>query len=234
MTHESTPFIDYWDAVDTAMLKLFGIDTCDAGIDEALIASAQDECQTPEEFVRWFGEKYDLTYIADWKISNSPIDIANALTPDWMQRIKEFDGIEIEPCRVVGHDSLGNDIVEPCDDAPEEAFFWTVYGHLRTGGVNAFEDFATEAEAVAFHNRLISAYPHLAAEGRSMSRLRLIELDGKTYLWRDVLQLRREQKKAFARDRQPALFELKDDRRPEAERTASDRYREPSLFSGFS
>ena len=30
---------------------------------------------------------------------------------------------------------------------------------------------------------------------------------------------------------QPALFELKDDRRSVAERTAAGRYREPSLFS---
>jgi hypothetical protein len=29
-----------------------------------------------------------------------------------------------------------------------------------------------------------------------------IEIDGKRYLWRDVLQLRREQKKAFARSSQ--------------------------------
>jgi len=37
-----------------------------------------------------------------------------------------------------------------------------VYGHYRTGGVNAFEDFPTEAEAIAFRDRLIAAYPHLA------------------------------------------------------------------------
>jgi hypothetical protein len=67
MTDEPTPFIDYWDAVDAALLKFFGIDTCDAGIDVDLIASAQEECQTPEEFARWFGEKHALTYLADWK-----------------------------------------------------------------------------------------------------------------------------------------------------------------------
>jgi hypothetical protein len=92
----------------------------------------------------------------------SPIDAANALTPDWIRKIRDFDALEIAPCRIVGNDSLGNEIVEPCDDAPEEAAFWTVYGHFRTGGVNAFEDFATEAEALAFHDRLIAAWPHLA------------------------------------------------------------------------
>lgn len=64
-----------------------------------------------------------------------------------------------------------------------------------------------------------------------MVRLNFIEIDGKRYLWRDLLQLRREQKKAHARMQQPALFELKEDRRPITERTATGRYLEPSLFS---
>ncbi|MGP0076206.1 MAG: DUF3768 domain-containing protein [Bryobacteraceae bacterium] len=67
MTDEQTPFIEYWEAVDTALLKFFGVDTSDVGIDESLIASAQEECQTPEDFARWYGEKYDLTYLDDWK-----------------------------------------------------------------------------------------------------------------------------------------------------------------------
>ena len=64
-----------------------------------------------------------------------------------------------------------------------------------------------------------------------MTRLKFIEIDGKRYLWRDVLQMRREQKKAFARAQQPTLFELKDDSRPATQRTAAARYREPTLFS---
>ena len=52
------------------------------------------------------------------------------------------------------------------NDTPEEAAFWTVYGHYKTGGVDAFEDFPAEGEALAFHDRLIVAYPHLSrAEG---------------------------------------------------------------------
>jgi len=31
MTDENTPFMDYWESVDAAMLKFFGIDTSDAG-----------------------------------------------------------------------------------------------------------------------------------------------------------------------------------------------------------
>ena len=63
-----------------------------------------------------------------------------------------------------------------------------------------------------------------------MARTRYLEIDGKLILWRDILKLRREQKKAAKTD-QPALFELRDDRRPPSERSAADRYREPSLFN---
>ena len=54
-----------------------------------------------------------------------------------------------------------------------------------------------------------------------MSVSRFIEIDGKRYLWRDLLELRREQKKAHMRAQQPVLFELKHDSRPVSERTAA-------------
>jgi hypothetical protein len=56
-----------------------------------------------------------------------------------------------------------------------------------------------------------------------------IVIDGKRHVWRDILKLRREQRKA-ARQSQLALFELKDDRRPASQRTAEGRYTEPMLF----
>ena len=59
--------------------------------------------------------------------------------------------------------------------------------------------------------------------------MKFIIVDGKRYAWRDLLKLRREQKKA-ARQAQPALFELQDDQRPESQSTASSRYEEPTLF----
>lgn len=59
---------------------------------------------------------------------------------------------------------------------------------------------------------------------------KFIEIDGKRHLWRDLLQRRREQLLACARAEQPVLFELKEDHRPEAERDAAGRYREPSLI----
>jgi hypothetical protein len=91
-------------------------------------------------------------------IELDPCALATALTPSWMLRIHEFDDLEIEPCMVVSATADG-EVVEPCD--PHDAHFWTVYGHWATGGVDAFEDFATEAEAMAFAQRLRDCYPHL-------------------------------------------------------------------------
>jgi len=65
-TTEPVPFIDYWDAVDAAMLTFFRIDTGDAGIEADLIAAAQEEGDTPEDFALWFGEKYGLTLLSEW------------------------------------------------------------------------------------------------------------------------------------------------------------------------
>ena len=64
-----------------------------------------------------------------------------------------------------------------------------------------------------------------------MASPRFIVIDGNHYLWRDLLELRREQKKAQARMQQPTLFERKDDHRPVTERTPRGRYLEPTLFS---
>ena len=93
------------------------------------------------------------------KRSISPIVAPGARQRHWLLRIWEFDALEIHPCSVIGYGSAGKEIVETC--APKEADFWTVYGHYRTGGVDAFEDFATEAEAGKFHDRLVEVYPHL-------------------------------------------------------------------------
>ena len=62
-----------------------------------------------------------------------------------------------------------------------------------------------------------------------MSFAKTIEINGQRFLWRDLLKMRREQRKVV-RTAQPALFELHDDARPAPERTADGRYRQPSLF----
>ena len=57
-------------------------------------------------------------------------------------------------------------------------------------------------------------------------------IDGRAYSWRALVEARRRQLEAWraAKGAQPALFELRDDRRPEAERTAAGRYLEPTLL----
>jgi hypothetical protein len=66
-----------------------------------------------------------------------------------------------------------------------------------------------------------------------MTRAPFIVIDGRLYRWKDILELRRAQLAAAgaAQASQLALFAtLHDDRRPPAERTASGRYLQPSLF----
>lgn len=89
----------------------------------------------------------------------SPIEIAKNFTPWWMERIWDFDALEIHPCAIIKYADGGRDVVEQC--APEDADFWTVFGHYREGGIDTFEDFLTEVDAQQFHDKLIAAYPHL-------------------------------------------------------------------------
>lgn len=66
-----------------------------------------------------------------------------------------------------------------------------------------------------------------------MSRPDTIIIAGRAYRWRDILEMRRQQIAAWktARPEQPALFPLVADCRPKAERTATGRYKEPTLFN---
>ena len=60
---------------------------------------------------------------------------------------------------------------------------------------------------------------------------RFIDIDGRRYLWRDLVALRRAQATPAAE--QPALFILREDHRPAGERNAAERYSEPSLFTAL-
>jgi hypothetical protein len=64
-----------------------------------------------------------------------------------------------------------------------------------------------------------------------MTQPPFIEIDGKRLVWRELVEMRREQLRAAAKAVQPVLFELRDDNRPACERTAAKRYLEPSLFT---
>lgn len=57
-----------------------------------------------------------------------------------------------------------------------------------------------------------------------------IVLNGKRIAWKEVLRLRQEQLANERKAKQPALFELKNDKRPAAHKKASGRYQEPTLF----
>ena len=67
----------------------------------------------------------------------------------------------------------------------------------------------------------------------AMTKRDTILIGGYAYSWQEICELRRRQLDArkAAQPRQLALFELKDDSRPIAERTAAGRYREPTLLS---
>ncbi len=61
-----------------------------------------------------------------------------------------------------------------------------------------------------------------------------IEIDGKRFIWKELVRQRHEQLQAVRRGTQPVLFDLREDSRPEHDRTAAGRYTAPSLFSVLS
>jgi hypothetical protein len=66
-----------------------------------------------------------------------------------------------------------------------------------------------------------------------MAKPDMLIIDGHAFSWQRLCELRRRQLEEWkaAQPSQPALFELKDDCRPAAERTAAGRYQEPSLVA---
>lgn len=91
--------------------------------------------------------------------------------PRWISTIFECDALEIWPVCDLNWDDerQGSRPFEPSGDNDswcetcdrDKAHFWSVFGHLKTGGLTCFEDFATEAEATAFADKLYRGYPHL-------------------------------------------------------------------------
>jgi hypothetical protein len=66
-----------------------------------------------------------------------------------------------------------------------------------------------------------------------MAKPDTIVIGGHGYSWQQLCEMRRQQLEAWeaAQPRQLALFELHEDRRPAAGRTAAGRYHEPTLFA---
>lgn len=84
-----------------------------------------------------------------------------AQAPWWISEIADCDGLELHPVREITDG--GVPYCEQCE--PGEAQFWSVFGHLKEGGVVCFEDFETEAPARLFAEELLAAWPHLRTYG---------------------------------------------------------------------
>jgi hypothetical protein len=67
MTDEPRPLYRLLERARRPLLRLFGIDTAGTSLTADRIAEAQEEGWTPEDSARWYGEKYDLNYLDDWK-----------------------------------------------------------------------------------------------------------------------------------------------------------------------
>jgi len=93
----------------------------------------------------------------------SPVALAKAITPFWFSTIHNYDGLELAPVAEY-EEKAGTKFCERVDNA-KDAQFWSVYGHLREGGVECLEDFKTEQEATAFAEQLLSLFPNLGKFG---------------------------------------------------------------------
>ena len=93
----------------------------------------------------------------------SPIQLAKEATPFWFETIHDYDGLELAPVAEY-EDKDGFKFCEPVDD-PQEAKFWSVYGHMPEGGVECLEDFPTKARAEDFAGSLLSIFPNLHKHG---------------------------------------------------------------------
>lgn len=60
MSSDMRDFIKWKRTADTVMLRIYGIDTDDAGIEDERLRSHWITGEAPEAFVEWFAQKYDL------------------------------------------------------------------------------------------------------------------------------------------------------------------------------
>ena len=61
MASKTASFAKWKSSTNSVMLKIYGIDLVDAGIDDERLKSHWTTGEAPEKFVGWFAEKYDLT-----------------------------------------------------------------------------------------------------------------------------------------------------------------------------
>lgn len=60
-----TTFIDYWNAVEDLLKAQYGI-TCGDATDPELVAAAQEQGDSPQEYVDHIATKYGLIPLAEW------------------------------------------------------------------------------------------------------------------------------------------------------------------------
>lgn len=65
---EQIPFIDYWNSVEDLLKDQYGI-TCGDATDPELVAAAQEQGDSPQEYVDHIAIKYCLTPLAEWEWS---------------------------------------------------------------------------------------------------------------------------------------------------------------------
>lgn len=56
----------YREAVSIEMVRVYGITWDDACGDDEPLVRAEDDGDSPAEFVKWWGERYELTPVKDW------------------------------------------------------------------------------------------------------------------------------------------------------------------------
>lgn len=59
-----TDFRKWKSAVDETLMQIYSISIEDSGIDDEYLKTHFGMPQTPLDFVKWFGDKYDLT---EWR-----------------------------------------------------------------------------------------------------------------------------------------------------------------------
>jgi hypothetical protein len=68
-----------------------------------------------------------------------------------------------------------------------------------------------------------------------MAKPDILIVDGQAFSWQRLCELRKQQLEEWrlSQLQQPTLFASRDDHRPVGERTAAERYLEPSLFTAL-
>lgn len=74
------------------------------------------------------------------------------------QKITDFDTLELWGIKIfrVGRKTIHEQWER------DGANYWTVFGHLRRGGLDDFQDFRTQARAERYQDRLLKRYTHLS------------------------------------------------------------------------